>query len=49
VKDLVIEAGGVMDMRLASGITFVILGEMAPSKVDMALRAISEIKPWQVR
>lgn len=45
VKDLVIEAGGVMDIRLAMGITLVILGEMTPRKVDLALRAIREIRP----
>jgi len=45
VKDIVIEAGGVMDIRLASGITLVILGEMTPRKVDMAMRTIREIKP----
>jgi hypothetical protein len=38
VKDLVIEAGGVMNIRLAMGITLVILGEMTPRKVDLALR-----------
>lgn len=45
VKDLVIEAGGVMNIRLTSGITLVILGEMTPRKVDMAMRTIREIKP----
>ncbi|HNY65812.1 MAG TPA: FtsQ-type POTRA domain-containing protein [Deltaproteobacteria bacterium] len=45
VKDLVIEAGGVMNIRLAMGITLVILGEMTPRKVDLALRAIRELKP----
>lgn len=45
VKDLVIEAGGVMDIRLALGITLVILGEMTPRKVDMALRTLREMKP----
>jgi cell division septal protein FtsQ len=45
VKDMVIEAGGVMDIRLAMGITLVILGEMTPRKVDLALRAMKEIKP----
>ncbi len=45
VKDLIIEAGGVMDIRLAMGITLVILGEMTPHKVDMALRTLREVKP----
>jgi hypothetical protein len=45
VKDLVIEAGGVMNIRLDKGITLVILGEMTPLKVDMALKAMREIKP----
>ncbi|MFY9397799.1 MAG: FtsQ-type POTRA domain-containing protein [Desulfomonilia bacterium] len=45
VKDLIIEAGGVMNIRLDKGITLVILGEMTPLKVDMALRAMQEVKP----
>lgn len=45
VRDLVIEAGGVMNIRLDKGITLVILGEMTPLKVDMALKAMREIKP----
>ncbi|HNU75495.1 MAG: cell division protein FtsQ [Deltaproteobacteria bacterium ADurb.BinA179] len=45
VRDLVIEAGGVMNIRLDKGITLVILGEMTPMKVDMALKAMREIKP----
>lgn len=45
VKDLVIEAGGVMDIRLAIGYTLVILGDMTPRKVDLAIRAIKEIRP----
>ncbi len=45
VKDLVIEAGGVMNIRLALGVTLVILGEMTPRKVNMALRTLREVKP----
>ena len=45
VRDLVIEAGGVMNIRLDKGITLVILGEMTPLKVDMAMRAMREVKP----
>jgi cell division protein FtsQ len=45
VKDLIIEAGGVMDIRLALGYTLVILGEMTPRKVDLAIRAIRELRP----
>jgi cell division septal protein FtsQ len=45
IRDLVIEAGGVMDIRLANGVTLVILGEMTPRKVDLALRAMREIRP----
>jgi len=45
VKDLVIETGGMMNIRLDRGITLVILGEMTSEKVDMALKTIREIKP----
>ena len=45
VKDLVIESGGMMNIRLDRGVTLVILGAMTPVKVDMALKALAEIKP----
>ncbi|HHO76153.1 MAG TPA: FtsQ-type POTRA domain-containing protein [Deltaproteobacteria bacterium] len=45
VKDLIIESGGMMNIRLDRGITLVILGEMTPVKVDMALKTLEEIKP----
>ena len=45
VKDLIIESGGMMNIRLDRGITLVILGEMTPVKVDMALKTLKEIKP----
>jgi hypothetical protein len=34
-----------MNIRLDKGITLVILGEMTPLKVNMALKAMHEIKP----
>ncbi|MBN2298857.1 MAG: FtsQ-type POTRA domain-containing protein [Deltaproteobacteria bacterium] len=45
VKDLIIESGGMMNIRLDRGITLVILGEMTSDKVDMALKTLKEIKP----
>lgn len=45
VKDLIIESGGMMNIRLDRGVTLVILGEMTPVKVDMALKTLEEIKP----
>ena len=34
-----------MNIRLDRGVTLVILGAMTPVKVDMALKALAEIKP----
>jgi cell division septal protein FtsQ len=45
VKDLIIESGGMMNIRLDTGVTLVILGEMTSIKVDMALKTLKEIKP----
>ncbi|MGC9325025.1 MAG: cell division protein FtsQ/DivIB [Desulfomonilia bacterium] len=45
VKDLVIESGGLVNIRLQGGITLVIFGEMTPVKIDMALKTIREMKP----
>ncbi len=45
VKDLIIEPGGMMNIRLDKGVTLVILGEMTPVKVEMALKTLREIKP----
>ena len=45
VKDLIIESGGRMDIRLDRGVSLMVLGEMTQIKVDLALRTINEINP----
>ena len=45
VRDLAIEPGGLVDIRLKSGITLTIFGEMASIKVDMVKKTITELNP----
>jgi len=45
IRDLIIESGGLVHIRLQGGITLVIFGEMTPKKIDMAMKTIKEINP----
>jgi len=45
VRDALIEPGGLVDLRLKNGITLTTFGQMTPVKVDMAIKAMAELKP----
>jgi cell division septal protein FtsQ len=45
VRDLAIEPGGLVDIRLKNGITLTIFGEMTPIKVEMVKKTLTELKP----
>jgi len=45
VNDLVIEPGGLVDIRLKNGISLTIFGEMTPAKVDRAMKTMAKMKP----
>lgn len=45
VNDLMIEPGGLVDIRLKNGITLTIFGEMTPVKIDRAMKTMAKLKP----
>jgi hypothetical protein len=45
VNDVLIEPGGLVDLKLKNGITLTITGRMTPIKVDMAIKTIAKLNP----
>jgi cell division septal protein FtsQ len=45
VSDIIIEPGGLVDLKLNNGITLTIFGKMTPVKMDMAMKTIEKLKP----
>jgi cell division septal protein FtsQ len=45
VSDVLIEPGGLVDLKLKNGITLTIFGQISPAKVDMAIKTIAKLNP----
>jgi len=45
VQDAAVKPGGLVDIRLANGVTLTIFGEMTPTKVEMVKKTLSELHP----
>jgi cell division septal protein FtsQ len=45
LSDVLIEPGGLVDLKLKNGITLTIFGRITPVKVDMAIKTIAKLNP----